>query len=236
MIILRGMLREALEEVLYWGISIVINLILFTLLTSVFIVKVRETPEIYPLRVQIVEVKEPKEKKIKSVTQVRSEARRTVTKPKPTAGKKTSAGVGVSKAHDKGDVKVPEEEDVSVLAEIQRKVEERLKKRQRETPKKEIGTLSAVVKGGQVRIKGGTRRIVYTPPPPQLVTTEFPSAVKVRIWVSPEGRVVRAVLVQRSGSANIDSALLSFVRGIRFERVEESEIQMGEITFSFQGG
>lgn len=229
------MLREALEEVLYWGISIAINLILFSLLTSVFIVKVRDVPDIYPLKVDIVEVEKREEKRVKSVTQVRSEAKKTVVKRKTQEGKKTKAGVGVSKAHEKGDVKVPEEEDVSVLAEIQRKVEERLKKRQAQT-KKEIGTLSAVVRGREVRIRGGTRRIVYTPPLPELVTTEFPSSVRVRIWVSPEGKVIRAVLVRRSGSVNIDSVLLSFVRGIRFEKVQEREVQVGEITFSFQGG
>ncbi|MDQ7038464.1 MAG: TonB family protein [Aquificota bacterium] len=235
MIILRGMLREALEEVLYWGISIVINLILFTFLTSVFIVKVKEVPDIYPLKVDIVEIEKPKEKRVKSVTQVRSEAKKTVAKKRPPQGERTKAGVGVSRAHEKGDVKVPEEEDVSVLAEIQKKVEERLRKRQVQV-KKEIGSLSAVVRGGEVKIRGGTRRIVYTPPLPELVTTEFPSSVRVRIWVSPDGRVVRAVLVRRSGSANIDSVLLSFVRGIRFERVQEREVQVGEITFSFQGG
>ncbi len=229
------MLRDALEELLYWAVSVLVNLILFSLLTSVFIVKVEEVPDIYPLRVEIVEVKKKEEKKAKSVTQVRSEAKRTVAKKETPKEKKKIAGTGVSKAHTKGDVKVPEEEDVSVLAEIQRKVEMRLKEQKR-PKKKEVGTISAVVKGGQVKIKGGTRRIVYTPPLPELVTTEFPSAVRVRIWVSPEGKVVRAVLVQRSGSANIDSVLLSFVRGIRFERVEEKEVQVGEITFSFQGG
>ncbi len=229
------MLREAVEEILYWGISIAINLILFTLLTSVFIVNVKEVPEIYPLKVEIVEIREPKEKRIKSVTQVRSEAKRTVTQKKVAQGKTKRAGVGVSKAHEKGDVKVPEEEDVSVLAEIQRKVEMRLKERKK-LQRKEVGTLSAVVTGGEVRIKGGTRKIVYTPPLPDLVTTEFPSSVRVRIWVSPDGKVVRAVLVQRSGSANIDSVLLSFVRGIRFEKVQEMEVQVGEITFSFKGG
>ena len=224
-----------MEEILYWGISIAINLILFTLLTSVFIVNVKEVPEIYPLKVEIVEIREPKEKRIKSVTQVRSEAKRTVTQKKVAQGKTKRAGVGVSKAHEKGDVKVPEEEDVSVLAEIQRKVEMRLKERKK-LQRKEVGTLSAVVTGGEVRIKGGTRKIVYTPPLPDLVTTEFPSSVRVRIWVSPDGKVVRAVLVQRSGSANIDSVLLSFVRGIRFEKVQEMEVQVGEITFSFKGG
>ena len=229
------MLKDALEELLYWAVSVLVNLILFSLLTSVFIVKVEEVPDIYPLRVEIVEVKKKEEKKAKSVTQVRSEAKRTVAKKEAPKEKKKIAGTGVSKAHTKGDVKVPEEEDVSVLAEIRRKVEMRLKEQKR-PKKKEVGTISAVVKGGQVKIKGGTRRIVYTPPLPELVTTEFPSAVRVRIWVSPEGKVVRAVLVQRSGSANIDSVLLSFVRGIRFERVEEKEVQIGEITFSFQGG
>jgi len=50
------MLRSAFEEVLYWSISIVINLILFSLLAAVFIIKVQEVPEIYPLQVEIKEL------------------------------------------------------------------------------------------------------------------------------------------------------------------------------------
>ncbi len=99
-----------------------------------------------------------------------------------------------------------------------------------------MGSISAVVTGKEVRIKGGTRRIVYTPPVPELISSEFPSGVRIRIWVAPDGSVIKALLLQRSGSVNIDNTLLSFVRGIRFEKVQEQEVQVGEITFSFQGG
>jgi len=101
-----------------------------------------------------------------------------------------------------------------VLAELEKRIESRLRKRKEE--RKEVGALSAVVAGGQVRIRGGTRKIVYTPPAPELISQEFPSAVR--------------------GDVNIDSILLSYVRAIRFEKVEDSEVQVGEITFSFRGG
>ncbi len=231
------MLRSALEEILYWTISILINLILLSLLTTVFIVKVREVPEFYPLRVEIKELKVEKPKKPRSVVKAKSTAKRTVAKKVRGSASKRKAGATVSSAFSKGDVKVPvqKEEDVSVLAELQRKIESRLRKKEKKV-KKEVGSISAVVTGRQVKIKGGTRKIVYTPPLPELISTEFPSGVRIRIWVAPDGRVVKALLLQRSGSVNIDNTLLGFVRGIRFERVQEQEVQVGEITFSFQGG
>jgi len=159
-----------------------------------------------------------------------------VAKKPANKAKRRRAGATVTSAPEKGDVKVPvqKEEDVSVLAELERKIESRLKKQKK--VRKEVGAISAVVSGGQVRIKGGTRRIVYTPPAPELVSREFPSGVRMRIWVSPEGRVVKALLLQRSGDVNIDNTLLSYVRSIKFERVEDSEVQIGEITFKFRGG
>ncbi len=231
------MLKGAVEEALYWIISILINLIMFSLLTTVFIVKVQEVPEIYPLRVEIRELKVEKPQRNKSVVEARSEAKRTVSKARPKGGaQKRQAGATITQAHSKGDVKVPvqEEEDVSVLAELQKKIESRLKKKQQ--VKKQVGALSAVVTGKEVKIKGGSRSIVYIPPAPDLISSEFPSAVRVRIWVAPDGRVVKAILLQRSGNVNIDNTLLAYVRGIKFERVEDEEVQVGEITFSFRGG
>lgn len=231
------MLKTAVEEALYWIISILINLLLLSLLTTVFIVKVKEVPEIYPLRVvDIKEVEVAKPRKQRSVVEAKSEARKTISREKKGVGKERKVGATVTKAHEQGDVKVPvqEEEDVSVLSALEKKIESRLKKQ--ETKKKEVGSLSAVLTGKEVRIKGGSRSIVYTPPAPELISTEFPSAVRVRIWVSPEGRVVKALLLQRSGNVNIDNTLLTYVRGIRFEKVEDEEVQVGEITFSFRGG
>ncbi len=231
------MLRSALEEVLYWVISVLINLILLSLLATVFIVKVKETPEIYPIRVvDIKEIEVKKPKKPKSVVKSRSTAKKTVTKRASGNAVKRKTGSSVTKAHSKGDVKVPvqEEEDISVLAELRKKIESRIKKRN--TKNKKVGSLSAVIVGDKVRIKGGSRKIVYTPEVPELISSEFPSGVRVRIWVSPEGKVIKALLLQRSGNVNIDSILLSYVRGIRFEKVEDQEIQVGEITFRFRGG
>ena len=234
------MVKALVEEALLWVISAIVNLILFSLLTVAFIVRVQEVPEIYPLKVQIKQIEVKEEPKPKSVLKATAVAKRTEAPPKPKAkiAKKRQAGATLTTAHEKGDVKVPvqEEEDVSVLAELQKKIESRLKERRREVPKKEVGTLSAVVTAKEVKIRGGTRKIIYTPPPPELVTTEFPSSVRIRIWVSPEGRVVRAILIRRSGNVNIDSALLSYVRKIRFEKVEYAEVQIGEIAFSFRGG
>ncbi len=238
------MLRNLIEEALYWLISVFINLILFTLLTTVFIVKVKETPEIYPLRVTIKEIEfkeeKPKERP-KSVVKTKTEAQKTATVKKEVkkVEEKKVAGATVQKAHVKGDVPVPveEEEDVSILAELKKRIESRLEKEKKvKKEKKEVGTLSAVVEEGRIKIKGGTRKIVSTPRISEIITEEFPGNVRVRIWVDPSGRVIKAILVQRSGNAKIDNIVLAFVRGIRFEKIEEEEIQVGEIVFTFKGG
>ncbi len=230
------MLKEAVEEVLYWGISIVINLILFSLLTTVFIVKVQEIPDIYPIKVEIREIKVEKPKRTKSVVKAKVTAKKTVMQKTKGTVKKRKAGATLTSASEKGDVKVPlqKEEDISLLAELEKKIESKLKKK--EKVKKEVGAISAVLTGGKLRIKGGTRKIVYIPPTPELISQEFPGAVRVRIWVSAAGDVVKALLLQRSGDVNIDNTLLSYVRAIKFEKVEDKEVQIGEITFSFQGG
>ncbi len=230
------MLRSAVEEALYWSISIFINLILFTLLTTVFIIKVKEVPEFYPINLEIKRIQVKEQKPPKSVKAVKAVSKKTVAKRGVPKKGKNSVGAGVSKNFAKGDVGVPKEEDVSLLAELQKKISEKLKKEKKKPAKKRVGTLSAVITGKEVRIKGGSRHIVFVPPPPELITREFPSKVRVRIWVDEEGNVVKALLLQRSGSANIDSALLSYVREIKFEKVEGSEVQIGEIAFSFLGG
>ena len=231
--------KSMAEEVLYWLVSAIINLTLFTFLAGVFIVSVQETPELYPIKVQIREIPKPKPKKrIKSVVKVKSEAKKTVSKRVKAAAKKRKLGSTVTSAPKKGDVKVPvqKEEDISLLAELQKRIEARLRKEEEGKRTRRVGNISAVVTGKQVRIRGGDRRIVYSPPIPELITKEFPASVKVRIWVSSDGRVVKAFLLQRSGNARIDSILISYVKAIRFEKIKEKEIQIGEITFRFRGG
>ncbi len=229
------MLRNAVEEALYWSISLFINLILFTLLATVFIIRVKESPEFYPINLEIKRIQVKEQERPKSVKRSRAVSTKSVAKKGvPKKGKK-SAGAGVSKTFSSGDVKVQKEEDVSLLAELQKKISERIEKRKK-SPRKRVGTISAVITGKEVKIKGGTRHIVFVPPAPELISGEFPSKVRIRIWVDEDGRVVKALLLQRSGSANIDSALLSYVREIRFEKVEGSEVQVGEIAFSFKGG
>jgi len=61
------MLRSAVEEALYWGISLFINLILFTLLTTVFIIQVQQKPDFYPLRVELKRIKVKEPERVKSV-------------------------------------------------------------------------------------------------------------------------------------------------------------------------
>lgn len=221
---------KSVEEFLYWTISLLINLLLLSFLATLFIVRIKDVPELHPLKVEVRELEVERPREIRSTVKAKPISERSVSKRREPVG--GGGGVGVSSVHERGDVKVPTQEDVSILSEVRRRVEKRLTEEER----KEVGSISAVVLGSELRIKGGTRKILYTPPAPELVSTEFPSAVRIRIWVDPEGRVIKAVLLQRSGSVNIDNTLLSFVRGFRFEKVQEQEVQVGEISFSFRGG
>ena len=52
--------------------------------------------------------------------------------------------------------------------------------------------------------------------------------------VLPDGRVINAVLLKRSGNPKVDRAVLRFVRNLRFAPVGEPIIQEIYITFRFE--
>ena len=84
--------------------------------------------------------------------------------------------------------------------------------------------------------KSTTRKILYIPPFPKLRATELPSTFQAKLWVEPSGRVSKVEVLRRSGVPEIDSALVQFLRSIRFEPIEGNIIQTGIITFRFKGG
>ncbi len=245
------MVKRISEDILYLSISLIINLILFTFLAGVFIIRVQDRPQVEPIKVVLKEelgkklrpvVKQPKPVvKKKKVVRRKPVPEGKTGSAKKVKRKRESPPLAVSKASEKGEVAMPVreiEEDVSILESLEEKIKKRVAKESvREAPaKKEIGNISAVVGQEGVSFKAGSRKIISIPQPPELITREFPSVLRIKIWVSPEGKVIKSLIVQRSGNVKIDTTLMRYVRSIRFEPIKTEEIQVGVISFTFRGG
>jgi len=226
------MLRAFYENSLYLLISLLLNLVMIKILYLYLFSVSPPVREFYPiLKVQIQEIKPKAPQPQKPVKKEKPK----VSRKTPEVGKKESTkAVAVTQPHERGDIPVKKEEkeeEVSILSELEKKILKRVKERQK--ARKEVGEISAVVKEKSVEIKVGSRKLVSIPKAPVFKVKEFPSSVRVRIWVSPDGRVIRAVIVQRSGIAEIDNELLKFVRKLRFEKIEVDEVQVGTVVFRF---
>ncbi|AAC07757.1 energy transducer TonB family protein [Aquifex aeolicus] len=212
------MVKVSAENFLYFAISVLVNLLFLKILyIYLFLPNISPPQAFTPLSVKIEEIKAPPKKP---------------GKPQKKVVKKKPEAVSVSQAPEKGDVpvEVKEEKEVSLLPELEKKIKERLKKRKEV---KQIGEISAVVSKQKVEIRLGSRKLVHVPPPPVFHVKEYPSLVRIKIWVNPEGRVIRAIIIQRSGVTEVDEGLLRFTKKLKFEPIEVPEVQEGVITFTF---
>ncbi len=233
------MLEEKLENSLYWGVSLVLNLIIFTLLSLYLSVRIEVKNPTKPMEVYLQET--PKLKEVKLISG----------KSTPVVKRQTGEGIVRKDRHlvssspmevprGTGDLQVPAgrpKEEPSLLQEI----EQRVRGREREIEKEgvrsaDIGDITAVVSPGGVGLSGGGRATVYIPPFPKISSDEPLSPLRVRIWIDPSGVVSRVQIIQKSGSSQVDQKMVEFVRGIRFEAIRENVVQTGVITFRFKGG
>jgi len=229
--------ESLLEKGLYFLTALVINLILFTLL-SAYLLFARLSYEVSrPITLLLEEL--PREEKV--IFEKRTQ-RAGGTKEKP---EKAKGGKPVPSlppvATKSGDVPIASKEtaEESILSEIERKVKSQKAEATQGKPtvSESFGELSGVVSGSWVDLaKGATRKILYIPPLPQLRTTELPSTFQAKLWVEPSGRVAKVEVLKRSGVPEIDSALVQLLMSIRFEPIEGNIIQTGIITFRFKGG
>jgi len=229
--------ESLLEKGLYFLTALVINLILFTLL-SAYLLLARLSYEVSrPITLLLKEI--PREEKV--------------------AFEKRGQRVGGIKENlkkDKGDKPVPslppvatksgdvpiaskETTEESILSEIERKVKSQKAEATQGKPtvSESFGELSGVVSGSGVGFtKSATRKILYIPPFPQLRATELPSTFQAKLWVEPSGSISKVDVLKRSGVPEIDSALVQLLKGVKFEPIEGNIIQTGIITFRFKGG
>ncbi|MFN3947404.1 MAG: energy transducer TonB [Aquificaceae bacterium] len=228
-----------IEDLLYWLISLVLNLILFSLLSAYLFIKVHIPGPTQPLSLYVEEVPQIEEIRL---TSGKSQA---LQKPKAGEGivKKGKEKVDASPMEvlrEKADVHVPAgepKEETSILQEIEQRIKGREKEVEKEGSRGEdLGNIVAVVSPSGVGLSSSGRATLYVPPLPKIVSDEPLSPLKVRVWVEPSGVVSRVQIIQRSGSPSVDQRMLEFVKGIRFEPIREKVIQTGIITFRFKGG
>ena len=78
------------------------------------------------------------------------------------------------------------------------------------------------------------RKVVYVPKIEPIRVEYPPAPVEVKVTVLPDGRVINAVLLKRSGNPKVDRAVLKFVKNLRFAPIGEPIIQEIYITFRFE--
>ncbi|MFN7065040.1 MAG: energy transducer TonB [Aquificaceae bacterium] len=233
------MIGEKVEGLIYWTISLVLNLIIFSLLSAYLLINIYPQVSKPPLNLYMEEIPEIKEIKLVSG---KDEA---LHKPKRGEGiaKKGKEKVSASPLEierEKGDLQVPTgkpQEEPSLLQEVEQKIRGKEREVSKEGIKGEdLGNIVAVVSPMGIGFSGAGRSTLYVPPLPRIVSEEPLSPLRVRIWVEPSGVVSRVEIIQRSGSPYVDQKMLEFIRGIRFEAIRENVIQTGIVTLRFKGG
>ncbi len=77
------------------------------------------------------------------------------------------------------------------------------------------------------------RRLVYIPKINLVKVSVPPAPAEVKITILPDGRVINAVLVKRSGNAKLDELLLRFSKNLKFEPINAPVIQELYIVYTF---
>ncbi len=81
-----------------------------------------------------------------------------------------------------------------------------------------------------------TRKLIYMPPPPNIKTKIIlpPKSVKVKIWITPDGRVSNIILLKRTGDPSLDKAIIEYVKAWRFNKINTDEVQWAITTIRFK--
>ena len=93
-------------------------------------------------------------------------------------------------------------------------------------------TSATLSKGGKVKLFT-KRKLIYIPKISPIEVSTPPAPVEVKITVLPDGRVIKAVLIKKSGNPKIDNLVLNFSKNLRFEPINEPIIQEIYISYNF---
>ncbi len=215
-----------LEKFLYWLISSIINLAIFTFMSMLLLVNVKQDLEFKQINLILQEqTSQPKKEILQSGT-LNNKAK----------VKKGVSSAPVSMAPTQGDYPITTKDEPSILSQLEESIKQRKNQQEGTQIVKEIGNIIASHTGSGISISTtGTRKVLYTPEIPKIVSDEPLSTIKVRIWVEPSGNVSKVEVVQRSGSSAVDRQVVNFVKGIRFEPIN-GDVQIGILTFKLRGG
>lgn len=235
---LRMVREEKIEGMLRVGISVVINLILFTLLSLYLLVDTGGRAPT-PIKVYLEEV--PKVEEVKYIRKNLSLKQSTKEgKTLAQKGKEERKASPMEVERETGDVRVPEgksQEEPSLLKEIEQNIKGREKVVETKNAKSsELGEMVFTVSSEGIGLSKSGRATSYIPPLPKIISDEPLSPLRVRVWIEPSGVVSKVQIVQRSGSPQIDQKMVDFVKNIRFEPLKENILQTGVIIFRFKGG
>ncbi|NPB04882.1 MAG: TonB family protein [Aquificae bacterium] len=120
-------------------------------------------------------------------------------------------------------------EGPSLLAALEEEVKKEFQPLLRKVSKRasvEVG------RGGKVEL-GFDRKLVFVPDFGPVVVETPPAPAVVKVVVLPDGRVVEAVLVKKSGNARLDEAVLNFSRRLRFEPIGAPVVQEIFVEYEF---
>ncbi|SHK42721.1 TonB family protein [Thermocrinis minervae] len=236
------MREELLEKLLYLSVSTFLNLIIFSFLSYLLTINVKRMVNNTPINLYV-ELPKPMEEKV-NLTRGSTGYEAKKGKGINREGKKKLATSTVEQPPaEKGSVpnsKNQSTQESSILSQIEEKVKGRYSNLQEEGIQKvqNIGDISATVTEKGVSLEGlpGNRGIAYSPPLPKIVSDEPLSTLKIEVWIDPDGNVIKAQIVKRSGMPSVDARLLYFVKSIKFEPISSNVIQRGIISFKFRGG
>ncbi len=230
--------QNLFEKALYFLIAFMINLILFSYLSLYLVMKDLGIQVSQPIKLLLEE--EPKVEEVAFSKPVRrlDEAppqkgiKQSFNAPNPIPLEAEKGDTPISSAQDEKD------REESILSEIEKKVIGKKVETDQGGAKvgEHLGEIKAEMFQGSVGFSGGSRQVVFVPPFPKIAVAELPSAMQLRIWVEPSGRISKVEVIKRSGLPDVDKAVLNFVRGIKFEAIKDNIIQTGIITFRFKGG
>ncbi|WP_448584648.1 energy transducer TonB family protein [Thermocrinis sp.] len=229
--------KESLfEKSLYFLVSLIINLILFSYLSFYLLIKGLDIQVSEPIRLLLEEVPKVEEVTFEKTVLNKAHSQKGL-KPQniasnqiPLEAKKGDTPISSTKEEN--------QREESILSEIERKVISKKADTDKGGVKvgENLGEIKADIAQGEVGFSGGSRQVVYVPTFPKIAVAELPSATQIRIWVEPSGKISRVEVIKRSGVPEVDKAIVDFVKGIRFEPIRDNIIQTGIITFKFKGG
>ncbi|MGC9007220.1 MAG: TonB family protein [Sulfurihydrogenibium sp.] len=78
-----------------------------------------------------------------------------------------------------------------------------------------------------------SRSVIYKPPPPKIVTSETLPAVKVKIWINPDGSVSKVELLTTTGDPQANATIISYMKRWKFNKISSNEIQWAVVTIKF---